>query len=203
MIHINKQILPESFSLAISGGNDSIACAHLLKTLGYDFKAVHYNHNQREQNELMVDGCKKFCDDFGIELTVGKCVVKYTKNIEDSLREERLSFFDEIGGSIVMCHHLGDCVEQYLMNCLKGCPEYKPINEITRFDKFTILRPFIRNSKFILEDWVERKELSEYIVVDETNTDSKYERNWIRNEIIPKIEERRGLERVVLKKFYM
>ena len=203
MIHINKKILPESFSLAISGGCDSIACAHLLKTLGYNFKAVHYNHNQREQNELMVDGCKKFCNDFGIELTVGKCMVKYTKNIEDNLREERLSFFDKIGGLIVMCHHLGDCVEQYLMNCLKGCPEYNPIKEITRFDEFTLLRPFIRNSKSLLEDWVERKELSGYIVVDETNSDSKYERNWIRNEILPKIEERRGLEKVVLKKFYM
>jgi tRNA(Ile)-lysidine synthase len=203
MIHINKKILPESFSLAISGGNDSIACAHLLKTLGYNFKAVHYNHNQREQNELMVDGCKKFCDNFEIELTIGKCMVKYTKNIEDGLRKERIKFFEEIGGSIVMCHHLGDCAEQYLMNCLKGCPEYKPISQISEFDKFTLLRPFIKNSNSTLEDWVARKGLSEYIVVDETNTDSKYERNWIRNEIIPKIEERRGLERVVLKKFYM
>lgn len=203
MIHINKKILPESFTIAISGGCDSLACCHLLKTLGYNFKAVHYNHNQREQNKLMVDGCKRFCDDFNIELTVGMCMVKYTKNIEDNLREERLSFFDTIGGTIVMCHHLGDCVEQYLMNCLKGCPEYAPIKEITKFDEFTLVRPFIRNSKSNLESWIERKALSEYIVVDETNSDSKYERNWIRNEILPKIEERRGLEKVVLKKFYM
>jgi tRNA(Ile)-lysidine synthase len=203
MIHINKTILPESFSFAISGGVDSLAGCHLLKTLGYNFKAIHFNHNQREQNQKMVDGCKKFCDDFEIELTIGKCVVKYSKNIEDNLREERLSFFDTIGGDIVMAHHLNDCVESYFMNCLKGCGEHKPIQEITRFDKFTILRPFIRNRKQEFIDWSKRKGLDDYLVVDETNTDSKYERNWIRNEILPKIEERRGLERLVLKKFYL
>lgn len=203
MIHINREVIPDTFSIAISGGVDSIACAHLLKTLGYNFKAIHYNHNQREQNELMVDVCKKFCDDFEIELTIGECKVKYTKNIEDNLRKERLKFFEEIGGNIIICHHLGDCVEQYMMNFLKGCPEYKPIQQISEFDKFTILRPFIKNSKSNLEDWVDRRGLSDYVVVDETNSDSKYERNWIRNEILPKIEERRGLEKVVLKKFYM
>ena len=103
MIHINREVIPDTFSIAISGGVDSIASAHLLKTLGYNFKAIHYNHNQREQNELMVDACKRFCDDFKIELTIGKCDVKYTKNIEDNLRKERLSFFGEVGGSIVMC----------------------------------------------------------------------------------------------------
>ena len=147
--------------------------------------------------------CVKFCRDYFIDLTIGFCENKYTKNVEDNLRRERLNFFDTIGGPIVMCHHLGDCVEQYLMNCLKGCPEYKPIQQISEFDKFTLLRPFIRNSKSDLEDWVEKRGLSEYVVVDETNTDSKYERNWIRNEILPKIEERRGLEKVVLKKFYL
>jgi tRNA(Ile)-lysidine synthase len=203
MIHIDKRFLPDTFSIAISGGIDSLACAHLLKTLGYTFKAIHYNHNQREQNELMVDGCKKFCDDHDIELIVGKCDVKYTKNIEDGLRKERLKFFGEVGGNIITCHHLGDCLEQYMMNFLKGCPEYKPIQQISEFDKFTILRPFIKNSKSKLEDWVKAKDLWKYLVVDETNSDSKYERNWIRNEILPMIEKRRGLEKVVLKKFYM
>jgi tRNA(Ile)-lysidine synthase len=203
MIHINRKIIPEQFSVAISGGVDSLACSHLLLTLGYNFKAIHFNHNQREQNLKMVDVCRKFCDDYKIHLTIGECRVKYTKNIEDNLRQERLSFFDEIGESIIVCHHLGDCVEQYIMNCLKGCPEYKPIQQISEFDNFTLLRPFIKNSKSNLEDWVDKRGLSGYVVVDETNSDSKYERNWIRNEILPKIEERRGLEKVVLKKFYL
>lgn len=203
MIHINKKILPESFSVALSGGVDSIACAHLLKTLGYNFKAVHYNHNQREQNESMVDGCKKFCDYFDIELTIGKCLVKYTKNIEDNLRRERLKFFEEIGGDIIVCHHLGDAIESSLMLWMRGKMEHKPIQEITKFDNFTLLRPFIRNEKSALEDWIEKKELNNYLVVDESNDDIKYERNWIRKEILPKIVERRGLSKMILKRFYM
>jgi tRNA(Ile)-lysidine synthase len=202
MIHINKQIIPKTFSIAISGGVDSLACAHLLKTLGYDIKAIHFNHNQREQNQKMVDVCQKFCDDFKIDLTIGECHVKYTKNIEDSLRNERLDFFEQIGGNIVMCHHLGDVVEQYLMNCFKGCPEHFPILPVTCFPGFVLIRPFLKNKKHKFVDWVNGKNLTQYLEFDETNTDSKYERNWIRNEIIPKIEERRGLEKVVLKKFF-
>lgn len=202
MININKKILTESFSVALSCGVDSIACAHLLKTLGYNFKAVHYNHNQREQNELMVDGCKKFCDDFDIELTIGKCLVKYTKNIEDNLRKERLSFFDKIGGNIIVCHHLNDAIESSLMLWMRGKMEHKPIQEITKFDNFTLLRPFIRNEKSALEDWIEKKELNDYLVVDESNNDVKYERNWIRKEILPKIVERRGLSKMISKRFY-
>jgi tRNA(Ile)-lysidine synthase len=203
MININKKILTESFSVALSCGVDSIACAHLLKTLGYNFKAVHYNHNQREQNKLMVDGCKKFCDDFDIELTIGKCLVKYTKNIEDNLRKERLKFFGDIGGDIIVCHHLNDAIESSLMLWMRGKMEHKPIQEITKFSNFTLLRPFIRNEKSALEDWIEKKKLNNYLVVDESNNDTKYERNWIRKEILPKIVERRGLSKMITKRFYL
>lgn len=203
MIHINRKIIPESFSIAISGGVDSLACAHLLKTLGYNFKAIHYNHNQREQNLKMVDTCRKFCDDFKIHLTIGECGIKYTKNIEDNLRKERLKFFEEIEGNIIVCHHLNDAIESSLMLWMRGKMEHKPIQEITKFDNFTLLRPFIRNEKSALEAWVDKKDLWDYLVVDESNDDSKYERNWIRNEILPKIEERRGLGKMILKRFYM
>jgi len=206
MININPKILPKGvpFTVAISGGCDSLACIDLLSKINYGpMKAIHYNHNQKPQNDLMEDACKRFCDSRNIELLVGKCDVKYDKNIEDNLRNERLKFFSEVGGIIVLCHHLSDCVESYLMNCFKGIPEYLPIPHFTEFYDFIIVRPFLKNSKKRFIDWVVYHKLEEFLVVDETNSDSKYERNWIRNEIITKIEERRGLEKVVLKKFYL
>ena len=204
MIYINRKLLGANpFTIAISGGVDSLACMHFLLCRRYKFNACHFNHNQRSQNDKMEDACIRFCKDFKIPLTLGKCVVNYAKDIENNLREERLKFFGEVGGSIVCCQHLNDCVESYIMNMMRGCPEYISIPQITKFDNFTIIRPFIRNKKSEFESWVKNKRLGKYLEVDETNNDTKYERNWVRNVIIPEIEKRRGLEKVVLKKFYM
>jgi tRNA(Ile)-lysidine synthase len=203
MIKVNKKYLPQVFSVAISGGIDSLACAHFLHKSGQKFQAIHYNHNQRPQNDLMQKACESFCADHKIKLIVGKCSVRINKNIEDGLRQERLKFFSQVGGSIVQCQHLQDAVESYISNTFKGCPEHKPIQEFTDFNSFSIYRPFILNIKKNFENWVDKNNLFEYLQIDESNEDQRYERNWIRKTIIPEIESRRGLNKVVLKKFYL
>lgn len=202
MISINKSIMDRPFSVAISGGVDSLAGAHFLKTLGYKFKAIHYNHNQRPQNNVMVDSCEKFCKDNDIELVVGVCNTRFYKNIESNLRNKRLAFFGEVGGDIILCHHLDDAVESSLMLWMRGKMDHVPIPEITKFDKFTIKRPFIKTDKSELVNWATKRELNGYLVVDETNDDINYERNWVRNEIIPKLKARRGMNKMILKRFY-
>jgi tRNA(Ile)-lysidine synthase len=203
MIKVNKKYLPNTYSIAISGGIDSLACAHFLHKSGQKFQAIHYNHNQRPQNNLMQKACENFCADHKIKLIIGKCSIKINKNIEDGLRRERLKFFSQVGGSIIQCQHLQDAVESYISNTLKGCPEHKPIQEFTDFNSFSIYRPFILNIKKDFENWVDKNNLFEYLQIDESNEDQRYERNWIRKTIIPEIESRKGLNKVVLKKFYL
>jgi tRNA(Ile)-lysidine synthase len=203
MIHLNKKLIPDEFAVAISGGVDSLAAAHFLHRLNYKFKAIHYNHNQRPQNDKMQEACERFCRDFKIDLIVGICNTKVEKNVEDGLRKERIKFFQEIGGTIIYAHHLNDAVENYLSNCIKGKPEHEPIPQKTNFGNFTAIRPFLRNPKIKFENWVDRHDLNSYVEADETNSENKYERNWLRNVIIPQIEGRKGLEKVVLKKFYL
>jgi tRNA(Ile)-lysidine synthase len=203
MIHLNKKLIPAEFAVAISGGVDSLAAAHFLQRIGYKFKAIHYNHNQRPQNDSMQEACERFCRDFKIDLIVGICNTKVEKNVEDGLRKERLAFFEEIGGTIIQAQHLNDAVESALSNFIKGKGEHEPIPQKTNFGKFTIVRPFLRNPKRKFENWIDRHDLKGYVEADETNSDTKYERNWLRNVIIPQIEERKGLEKVVLKKFYL
>jgi tRNA(Ile)-lysidine synthase len=151
----------------------------------------------------MEEACRRLCKDFQIKIIVGKCDIKANNNVEDILRKERHKFFAEVGGAIVAAHHLNDCVENYISNALKGCPENKPIPEFTDFGNFQVYRPFLRNPKKNLENWIDKKQLHAYIERDESNNDNKYRRNWLRNVIIPAIEERSKLEKVVLKKFYL
>jgi tRNA(Ile)-lysidine synthase len=153
----------------------------------------------------MQSSVERFCDQHNIKLTVAKRQSDDTikSNIEDVLRKQRLKFFSSLNKDIILCHHLNDAVESYLMNTLKGCPEYIPIPIITKFhdNNFNIIRPFLKTKKKDIESYVINNNLYDFVVEDPTNNDNKYRRNLIRNSILPSLDKF-GLEKVVLKKFY-
>lgn len=205
MINVARNILPkDKFTVAVSGGIDSIAAAHLLIRLyGPDKVGVcHYNHNLRPQNDLMEAKVKQFCEhnyvNYSSAIREDKLIFG---SIENSLRIDRLNFFKTLNANIVCCHHINDAVESYVMNMLRGCPEYMPIPVITQLDSYAIIRPFIRTTKADLVEYAENNNLQDYIVEDETNVDTSYRRNWIRHEIVPQFSQF-GLTKIVRKKFY-
>jgi tRNA(Ile)-lysidine synthase len=124
-------------------------------------------------------------------------------NVEHNLRNDRLDFFRSLNHDIVLCHHLNDAVESYIMNMLRGCPEYIPIPTITQLDdsSYSIRHPFLLSPKENMMSYANSQKLNGYVIEDETNQDSKYRRNWIRNEVAPMFEKF-GLEKIVKKKFY-
>ena len=54
----------------------------------------------------------------------------------------------------------------------------------------TILRPLLSFSRNELEDYVQQENLS--WVEDESNQDNHYDRNFLRNQILPEIRQRWG-----------
>jgi len=145
---------------------------------------------------------KQFCDhnyaNYSSAIREDKPI---TGSIENSLRINRLNFFKTLNANIICCHHINDAVESYVMNMLRGCPEYMPIPVITQLDLYAIIRPFIRTTKADLVKYAENNNLQEYIVEDETNVDTSYRRNWIRHDIVPQFSQF-GLAKIVRKKFY-
>jgi tRNA(Ile)-lysidine synthase len=206
MILLNKKFIPDGpFYVGVSGGIDSIACLHLLqRMLGNRVKACHYNHNLRPQNNIMQQSVERFCDDLNIQLIVAtRPSQDILGNVEHNLRNDRLDFFRSLDHDIVLCHHLNDAVESYIMNMLRGCPEYVPIPTITNLEdsSHSIHHPFLGSSKNDIINYATNQKLIDYVVEDETNADNKYRRNWVRNEVAPMFKEY-GLEKIVKKKFY-
>jgi tRNA(Ile)-lysidine synthase TilS/MesJ len=212
MIKVIPQYVPkEPFYFLVSGGVDCIAAAHwMVHRYHKKIRVVHFNHNVQDINDTMSRSVWNFVTDNYDNMAGG-----YFKSREESmepafndisengLREWRLYKMKGIGGKFVTAHHLNDACENYLDNCFKGCPEHKPIKEFTQFDGFSIYHPFLKTTKQDFIDYAEENDLMKYVVVDPTNTYTRYKRNWIRNSIIPQINERQlGLEKVVLKKFY-
>lgn len=205
MISINKSLLQGGeIRVAVSGGIDSVVACHLLHRLGYPISIVHFNHNLRQQNEKMVDAACGLAHFLGVEFSLGirKQEIDPTKSEEAELRKVRLNFFDEVGGDIVLAHHLDDAVESYLFNTFRGCPEHIPIPPVTQLNHARLVRPFLNATKDDFIDYARRNDLDKWVIVDETNADTKYRRNKIRHEIVPRLQEF-GLRKIVRKKFYL
>lgn len=206
MIKVIPQFVPrEPFIFLVSSGIDSIAAAHWLKhNYHKKFDILHFNHRVQAINDEMRNQVREFCIDNKIHYDCYfRTDSEFPDTSENGLRKFRLDVMRSIGGRFITAHHLNDACENYLDNCFKGCPEHKPIKEFTKFDGFSIYHPFIKTTKQDFIDYVESNDLMKYVVVDPTNSDTKYKRNWIRNTIIPELNNRNlGLETVVLKKFY-
>lgn len=204
MIQVDKTLIPNGyFYIGVSGGVDSIAAAHLLHRLGYSFGIAHYNHNLRDQNNKMQIAVEQFAKDLGIEIqTETRIRAPITGSEEAKLREDRLEFFKRLKSTIILCQHLDDAVESYVMNMLRGNPEHTPIPTWTNLITSELTRPFITNRKQSFIDYANNNDIMKYVVEDETNSDNKYRRNWIRNEVLPQFKMF-GLPKVVLKKFYL
>jgi tRNA(Ile)-lysidine synthase len=203
MIQVDREFVPDNFYVAVSGGVDSIAAAHLLQRLGYVVGIAHYNHNLREQNNLMQESVRQFAEDLGVVFkTEIREAVPITGSEEAVLRTSRLDFFKRLESNIVLCQHLDDAVESYVMNMLRGNPEHMPIPEYTPLVYSQLFRPFLKTRKQDFIDYANNNDLMKYVVEDETNKDNKYRRNWIRNEVLPQFKMY-GLPKIVLKKFYL
>lgn len=152
----------------------------------------------------MEEAVYQFANDFDFEARFFKRDSYFSDTSENGMRSWRHSMLRIFGGSFLSGHHLNDCVESYLSNCLKGCPEHKPIPWFTQFSGFSIYHPFLLSTKQDFIEYANENNLMNYIVEDPTNHDLSNNRSWMRTKLIPILNERQlGLEKVVKKKFYI
>ena len=206
MITVNSQYVPSSdFTFLVSGGVDSIAAAHWLKVkYRKTFSILHFNHNIQSANADMEQTVRSFAASFDIPIKVITRSNDTTITHEHEFRDWRLKEMLKVTGKFVTGHHLNDCVENYIDNCLKGIPEYVPIAEKSIFETFEIYHPFLSTKKQDFIKYCNVNGLDKFIVTDPTNKETNFKRNWIRNNLVKQIYDRNiGIEKVILKKFYL
>lgn len=123
-------------------------------------------------------------------------------------------YFKESIPIIITAHHLNDYVENYLLNCFRGHPNHTPIELSSTFNppedsnpdlfntSYKIIHPFLLTKKEDFKQYIERNNYMNYVIEDETNTESKgSRRNWIRNKIIPEmLKNKLSLEKYAKRK---
>lgn len=203
MIKIIKQILPKErhYFLAVSMGVDSVAALFWLKSKGYDFTPLHFNHNLRAQNGIMQDRFIDICNRLNLD---GKTEIGIGLKTEEECRRARLNFYSNVakGGTIITAHHLNDWVESYLLNCLRGHPSHRPFELISDFEDFKIIHPFLLSRKKDFQQYLERNGWMQYVVEDDSNKITKgSRRNWVRCVIIPQMKNQKlSLEKFAKRK---
>jgi tRNA(Ile)-lysidine synthetase-like protein len=218
MIKLNKQIidlakksyLSDHAVLLCSMGVDSLAMTHfLLSNRKKHFSTLvplHFNHSLREENHLMEESYKKFISDKFPN--IASITIKNpdpSLKTEDDFRKFRTKSLKHVSGCVVItAHHLNDFVESYLLNTIRGNPEYLPMPFVTRHENEEVVscKPFCFTKKKDFIDYAEKHDLMKYVVEDSTNKIVKgSRRNLIRNEIIPILDrENVGLEKIVSKR---
>lgn len=182
--------------LAVSGGIDSIAMVHLMHKAGVDFGIAHCNFKLRgEASEGDFKFVQELCESLnvtfhGISFETEKIALKTGKSIQITARDLRYEWLEKIRRSdhynfIATAHHHDDNVETVFLNMIKGCG-IKGLLGIPQING-KIIRPLLFASKKQIVDYVQSNNLSYRI--DESNFSDKYQRNLLRNKIIPLMEK--------------
>lgn len=205
------------YTIACSGGVDSVAITHYLTTNYLKTRPIllHVNNKLFEMDDIAEQNVRRLAKKLGCltDISVRRIYNCKERNLESKCRKTRLKAYLECGSDVVVCHHLDDAIESYFMNCFNGHPEFSPIPETTvmRPDKVIhgdsifnyncIIRPFLASvTKKQLEKYCIENNLMQYVIHDPLN--EKSNRGWLRREVLPLIKQKYpGIDKVVRKKY--
>ncbi len=187
-----------SVTVALSGGVDSVSLLHLLFTivqfqhLPYKIKleAIHINHGISPNAISWENFCQNFCDQLGISLKICRHQVQKNggESLENNARKIRYQeFLQHESDIIILAHHKFDQIETTLSQIFRGSDIHNiaAMRSITRRDDKIFWRPLLSYTKTDLEEYAQRNNLSH--ITDESNNDTSYLRNFIRNDILPRL----------------
>jgi len=192
--------------IAVSGGVDSMVLLDLMYREGFNIGVVHFNHMIRDDSiddELLV---MDYCNSHDIALyTKAMDILKFCDEMKVSTelgaRMMRHSFFDEIRKTynyeyLALAHNADDVAEQmmFAMTRGSGVAGLAGMKEIDQERK--IIRPLLGVFKDDIYKYANENNIKWH--EDSSNTECDYDRNHIRNEIIPSFEARRNGVKTVL-----
>ncbi len=177
--------------IAYSGGLDSTVLLHAcVKVLGSArCRALHVNHQLSPKSGQWVEHCAKIARQWDVELRVDTVDVS-RGNIEQQARLSRYAIFKQhLGESahLLTAHHRNDEIETLSWQLLTGRATIG-IPQRRRMNQGTLLRPLLDIEKHEIETYAKHNDL--VWVEDESNTDTSFDRNWLRHELLPQIFSR-------------
>ncbi|OLQ92385.1 tRNA lysidine(34) synthetase TilS [Vibrio ponticus] len=196
--HSINQLKPQRLVLALSGGVDSRVLLDLLSHYKQQHAipclAVHVHHGLSSNADNWADLCRDWCQQSGVELAVERVQLDLTgRSIEESAREARyqaLAKHLQMGDVMLTGQHSDDQLETFLLALKRGSGP-KGLSAMAKqmpFANSTILRPLLTASRQQIEQYATEHQLT--WVEDESNQDTRFDRNFIRHQVAPILQQR-------------
>ena len=186
----------ELILVGFSGGLDSTVLLRLLVEVvpAERIMALHINHGLSANAAGWQHHAAQVCLDLGIQFEAQSVsVTESGDGIESAARDARYAVFEKQlikGGRLLLGHHADDQVETVLYRLLRGSgPRGLSGIPVTRaVGRGRLIRPLLEYPKAALEDYAHAQKLS--WIEDESNQDNKFDRNYLRNRVVPALVER-------------
>jgi len=190
-----QHCLPSSpkILLALSGGADSLFLGEIFSSLLSQEKIVvaHFDHNLRQNSSDDASFCEQWAKEKNLLFFQGRW--KDPKKSEEKARKARYEFLEnirhqEMCDAIAVASHADDQVETIFFQMLRGTGA-KGLSGMSVFSSSRkIFRPLLSVSKKEILSALAQEDIS--FCTDETNAESVYSRNFLRNDIFPLLQGR-------------
>lgn len=201
---IRKEIrtITDLYLVCVSGGVDSIFLLNLFKNSDVKIEVAHFNHNMREDSVEDLKMVEKYAAKHDIKFWSSTSETLNATASEKQAREERWLFLESVAHSrgiqhIVTGHHANDQVENVLIRLMRGDPHFAlAMNKFTEVNGFVRYKPLLDVAKDVIIkqatnlglEWNE----------DSTNSSNKYDRNFVRNVLLPLLSSRTNIQKSIL-----
>ena len=197
--HINQHLYflkERKLLIAISGGIDSVVLTHLCFKSHLNISLAHCNFNLRgKESEEDEEFVLQLAENLNLEVFVQNFETEaYAKenklSTQTAARALRYNWFEDLASQlqfdyILTAHHADDNLETFLINLTRGTglDGFVGIPEINGI----IVRPLLKFSREDIEAYAKTNKLTWR--EDSSNASTKYLRNRLRHEIVPKLKE--------------
>lgn len=198
------------FILALSGGLDSRVLLHLMGRFirqypHYQCLAVHVHHGLSANADTWSQRCQQWAQEEGIECQIESVTLTLGNRIsvEQQAREQRylaLARHVQPHDALLTAQHADDQLETFLLALKRGSGPAglasMPVHTV--FAAGCHLRPLLHASRQEILSYGTEHQLS--WVEDESNQDQRYDRNFLRHQITPRLLERwPGMRKAVVR----
>ena len=194
--------------LALSGGLDSVVlldtvCKAVQADSNKDFTEVwvfHIHHGLQKPADQWLEFCEKLAKKYQVhfDFRLLHFADKSQGNIESRARVERYDALTDLCiehgiEDLLLAHHQNDQAETILLQLLRGSGTAglsgMPLHRTNTKDahSITLWRPLLNQTRAELEAYAQQHKLK--WVEDPSNQNTRYRRNAIRKDIIPRLEK--------------
>jgi tRNA(Ile)-lysidine synthase len=190
---------PRRWAVAFSGGLDSTVLLHgLVQLEGAErVRAIHVNHGLQPESEQWAATCQARAAGLGVSVTVLSVQVAASgsASLEAAARAARYrALAEELGPGeiLITAHHADDQLETMLLALMRGAGlrGLQGALAASPFAAGTLFRPLLAEPRSDLRRWAEEQGLD--WLEDPSNEDTRFDRNYLRQTVLPALHARWG-----------